>query len=440
MRFANATREKIQNISRRPLVRNVGVVAVGTALAQAVAMAFSPLITRLYGPDAFGVLSVFMSLLTILAPVAALTYPIAIVLPKFDADAIALSRLSLVTALLLSLITGLALLLFGTYITGFLNIETIKPYLYLIPVAMFLSALLQIAQQWLLRRQQFSFTSKMGVLQAIMVNSLKLGAAFFSPVAASLIFITTIGNGLHAAMLSRKLTREYAMMFRTKLRKSAVTIKSIALKYKDFPLFRSPQMLINSISQSLPVLILTTYYGPASAGFYGIGRTVLGRPSQLIGKSVSDVFYPRAAQAGQNGEDITKLLVKSTAMMALVGFLPFAIVSAVGPWLFSLVFGAEWDVAGRYAQWMSLWLYFAFLNRPAVSIIPVIKQQQFFLYYEVISSILRASALVAAFHLYASDVYMIAAFSLAGVALNIFLISYVIWKTRQIKTENKKPV
>jgi len=36
------------------LVRNVALVGSGTAGAQAITMAFSPVITRIYGPEAFG--------------------------------------------------------------------------------------------------------------------------------------------------------------------------------------------------------------------------------------------------------------------------------------------------------------------------------------------------------------------------------------------------
>ena len=85
---------KIASLSKSKFVRNVATVATGTAGAQAISIAFSPIITRLYGPDSFGLLGVFMALVAVLAPLAALTYPIAIVLPKEDSDARALGWLS----------------------------------------------------------------------------------------------------------------------------------------------------------------------------------------------------------------------------------------------------------------------------------------------------------------------------------------------------------
>src|SRR5690606_8930446 len=142
---------------------------------------------------------------------------------------------------------------------------------------------------------------------------------------------------------------------------------------------RAPQILINAISQSMPILLLASFFGPASAGFYSIGRTVLGMPTQLIGKSVGDVFYPRIAEAANNGENITRLLTKATLALAAVGILPFGIVMIFGPWLFEFVFGGEWKIAGEYARWLALWSFFAFVNRPSVKSIPVLNLQGQFL-------------------------------------------------------------
>src|SRR5699024_4538293 len=120
------------------------------------------------------------------------------------------------------------------------------------------------------------------------------------------------------------------------------------------PVYRAPEMFLNAISQGLPVLMLTAFFGPASAGFYTIGRTVLNIPSQLIGKAIGDVFYPRIAEAANNKEDLNKLIKKATFVLSGIGIIPFGIVILFGPSLFSFVFGSDWIIAGEYARWISL--------------------------------------------------------------------------------------
>src|SRR5699024_7196364 len=97
------------------------------------------------------------------------------------------------------------------------------------------------------------------------------------------------------------------------------SIKYLAKKYYDFPVYRAPQVLLNGVSMSLPVLMLTTFFGPVSAGFYTLSRTALSAPTQLIGKAVGDVFYPRISEAAHKKEDITGILIKSTISLFLVG-------------------------------------------------------------------------------------------------------------------------
>src|SRR3569832_2124730 len=76
---------RLQQLARRPFVRNVIALTTGTAAAQVVTVIFAPLVARQYGPAAFGALGAFTAVLGVLAPGASLTYPIAMVLPKDDA-------------------------------------------------------------------------------------------------------------------------------------------------------------------------------------------------------------------------------------------------------------------------------------------------------------------------------------------------------------------
>ena len=179
--------------------------------------------------------------------------------------------------------------------------------------------------------------------------------------------------------------------------KPRISLKKLAMQYYDFPLYRAPQVFLNAISQSLPVLMLASFFGPESAGFYAICKTVLGVPSLLIGQAVGDVFYPRITEASHQGEDLSQLILKATIALAAVGLLPFAIVVAFGPQLFSFVFGGEWLRAGEYARWLALWMFFGFLNRPSVAAIATLSIQGFFLVFELVSIGVRIVALAIGF-------------------------------------------
>ena len=113
----------IRSIFKSTFVRNVAMIAGGTVFAQLVTIAFSPIITRLYGPGAFGVLGVFLSVVTILSTISSLCYVHAVVLPKEDADGLRILYLSLKIAAIISLISAGIVIPFRQNIAVLLGME-----------------------------------------------------------------------------------------------------------------------------------------------------------------------------------------------------------------------------------------------------------------------------------------------------------------------------
>ena len=406
---------------KRPFVRNVAIMATGTAAAQAVTMALSPFVTRLYGPEAFGMLGVFMAVVGIVSPIAALTYPTAIVLPKRNDDAKQLVRLSILVSLGISLCSAILLLLFHKHIVEMFHIEDISSYLYLIPFIILFSGFQQVTEQWLIRTKQFAITAKVTFIQAIVIQGSKVGIGFIHPVATVLIMLTVVGQLLKPLMMlsffkmKPKHSEEVTNDDRNSLRK-------LASIHKDFPLFRAPQVFLNAVSSSLPLLMLTSFFGPAAAGFYSIGRTVLSIPSELIGKSVGDVFYPRISEAANDGENLTALIKKATLTLGAVGIVPYGIVVLIGPWLFGFVFGEAWVTAGEYARWIALWVFFMFINQPSVRALPVMSAQSFHLKFTILTLVTRVGVLAIGYYAFSNDLIAVALFGISGAILNLLLI------------------
>lgn len=78
------------------------MLVAGAAGAQVTSVLFYPLITRLFGPETLGVLGTFTAVAAMASSLAALAYPLAIVLPRNDRDAIALARVSFFISILLA--------------------------------------------------------------------------------------------------------------------------------------------------------------------------------------------------------------------------------------------------------------------------------------------------------------------------------------------------
>ena len=420
---------KIRQLTQSKFARNVAVVATGTAGAQAIAMAFSPAITRIYGPETFGAMGTFIAIFEMVSPLAALSYPLAMVLPKQDSDAIGLAKISLWIALLTSLITALVLILFKTPIVEAFNLHAIEPYLLILPVTMFFSVLMTISSQWTIRKRLFNLKAKSAILQAFIIGLMKAGLGLLNPSAVILIGTTSFGYLLQAILIGvgvREKNKEDKEDKPSKL--SNYEAIGLLKQYKDFAYYRSPQIFLNSVGQSLPILMLANLFTPAAVGFYVLARTVLFVPSNLIGTSVAEVFYPKFVETIRNGESGKKLLVKACATLAAIGSLPYLVLIAFGPWLFALIFGADWKEAGEYSRWMSIWLFVVLVTRPIIAAIPALSLQGLFLAFEAIAVLIRVLAILIGYLWIGTALGAVMAFSLSNAIIYAALTALIIRK------------
>src|SRR5699024_9593821 len=144
------------------------------------------------------------------------------------------------------------------------------------------AGIMQVSEQWLIRINQFAINAKANFLQSLVTNGSKVGMGLIYPTATVLVVLQVLNNGIKAFMLITLYKKSKYKSNVVESKENVHSVRELAVKHKDFPIYRSPQVLLGAISDSLPILLLTSLFGPASAGFYNIGRTVLGLPSRLI--------------------------------------------------------------------------------------------------------------------------------------------------------------
>src|SRR5699024_1240372 len=328
---------------------------------------------------------------------------------------------SLYLTIIISIISILVLYLFNKNIISLFNLDDIQFLIYLIPLVILFAGIMQVSEQWIIRTNQFSINAKTTFFQSAITNLSKVGIGFFYPTAVVLVVIQACTEGLKALLISLSVKKSNYKSNNNS--EEVLSTKKLIKKHKDFPLYRAPEELFSSLSQNLPILLLTSFFGPAAAGFYTIGRTVLSMPSRLIGKAIGDVFYPRITEAANTGENLSKLIKKATYALVGVGIIPFSLVILFGPFLFTLVFGSEWTTAGEYARWIALFSFSTFINKPAVKSMPVLNAQRFHLLFTIFRATTRALALVVGFLVFDSDIVGVALFGIVSFITNIMLIS-----------------
>ncbi|WP_081647694.1 lipopolysaccharide biosynthesis protein [Pseudorhodobacter ferrugineus] len=363
-----------------PLLRNVFAVASGTALAQVIVFAFSPLITRIYSPEVFGLQGVFMSLVSILSPVISLRYPMAIVTAETEDEMLQLARLSLIVTAVLSCALGLLLVAGGAPLAAVFGAEGLGLLIYLLPVATCFVAIQDVADYRAARLGAFRLVGKVTAIVAFVTSLAKVLSGLAAPVAATLIVFNGLAPAFKAALLQRGTKSLPVRVPRLGRAKMFTLLK----KYRDFPIYRAPTDLLNAVSQALPVILLAALFSPLVAGFFVLARSVTNLPMNVLGVAIGNVLYAKFADMERSKQPLFPLVFKITVVLLCVPGTALAAAALFFPALFSFVFGEVWRASGEYAMWMSLWLICMLVNIPTVRALPVIQRQGLHLVFNIV--------------------------------------------------------
>jgi len=182
---------------------------------------------------------------------------------------------------------------------------------------------------------------------------------------------------------------------------------------------------LNSISQNIPILLFSTLFSPAVAGFYALTHRILQAPIQLVANSTRSVFYQKASQMYANREDIRPLYLSTTKGLIKLFILPFFIILLFGEEIFSLLFGEEWATSGMIAQITIIWFFFTFINPPVTVMYNILNQQKVQLIFQVIGLISRALAIYAGYYFLNDYIYSIIFFIAVSVLHNLLIFAYI---------------
>ncbi|MED0631617.1 oligosaccharide flippase family protein [Escherichia marmotae] len=412
-------------ILNNKFLKSVVIIASGTALAQIINLATIPLITRLYGPEAYGMMGSFMSIVNVLIPLSALSYPIAVVLPRKDTVSNIIVRLSLILGIATSLIVLIGLILYT-----FLKDDSGMPswYIAVIPLTILILPLQQCGQQWLIRKKQYSVIAKVSIIQSVVLNALKILVGLPFHGVKTLVIITAIGYWLQALQFFHNAKKNGLVIINSKFLRN---LPKVSRAYSDFPIYRTPQVLVNALSQSLPIFVMGFYFGATQVGYFSLAQTILGAPVTLLTGALSNVLFPKITQKVNNRELISPLIKKSFLGLVALSTSIYVTIILFGPQLFSFIFGHEWEIGGVYGRWMALYCIFWLSARPAIDAIPSLKIQRQFLIYEVCSLLLRFTGLITGIMIYNDSIYAMIFYSIINALCYFSLLLFVLWESKK---------
>ncbi|MBL4689705.1 MAG: oligosaccharide flippase family protein [Nannocystaceae bacterium] len=383
-------RRLLKLIPTRASTGKVAAVALGTGAGQGMVVLASPFVTRLYSATEFGTLAAFASLLGIALAAASLRYERAILLPKADADARALTGVSLYVAVCTGLATALVLWLASDTIAATLDSEELGRFLWTVPAALAAAAVTQVSVQWALRKEAYTVIGGARFAEggAKALAQLGFGVAAFGTL--GLLLAEVGASALGAAFLWIRLRLGSVVPG-----PMAPSVRAMMNRYWKFPVYTAPGSILNAAGLQLPTLLLATAYGLQVAGLYALGQRVVSAPLGLVGQAIGQVYVGRAADAVRNSpERVLGLYLRSTARLCLFAIPPAVGLGLFGPDLFAYVFGPQWRDSGVYVQIFAVAMVAQFTVVPVSQTLVLLERQELQLAWDVGRLVLVSLAVV----------------------------------------------
>lgn len=414
---------------KKEFVKNVLTLITGSGLSQVVIYASILVLTRLFSTELFGIYMLFSSATLILKPLATLQYEFAIVLPKKDTDAINLVGFSFIILVSYCLLLLVIIFFFNKNIADFFNIKELANFIYLLPVSVFLFGGVSIFDYWNNRANMFKNISKGLLAKSVVMSSTQLATGASSFNSLGLIPGMLLGQFLQLLFLIKASVN--SMVHLTK----EISLKRmlfLAKRYKDIPVFNTIINLTNNLSNELPVLLITKYFGLASSGIYGLAIKFTRAPVGIFQQSINQVFFNKASKIYNDEGNLHELVIKTAKHLLFISsflFIPLFIVS----FYLDIIFGENWTDVGLYSRILIPWLFFGFLSNPITPLILILNKQKTMVVFDAFLLVFRFLALFLGYYFYNSIVIALILFSGIGMLFNILIFIYLLKTSKEKK-------
>ncbi len=397
----------------------------GNTIAIFVGFLFTPFIARVYTPSAYGLFSLYLSLCQNLIIISTLQLPRAFVLPEDEQKFESLLVLAFKCAFITFGVTLALSLFWGTWILEKVGISRDFSgfFIYVIPFAVLVNSLNDIFRSWNIRRKLFNRNAATQVFSSVFARSTALGYGY-----------ATSGhiNGLIFGDFVSKILDSVTLLGKSGLKRTTEIFKrfwlnrdiEILKEYKSYPLFILPGLGLQILVTQLPIYVAVMFFKPEQAGYYSFAVSLLNIPVNILAGAIAPVFLQKATETFRNEPtQLSGLILKMTNRMFYLGLIPIVFLAVFGKEIFVIILGGQWETAGVFAGYMSLYYLFFLVYYPLNAIYRIHKKEHLNLVLNTIGFALNVCGLLVGI---LNNDYPLALFCFAATSLLQYVIGIIV--------------
>lgn len=372
--------------STADIIKNMAVLASGTAFAKLIAFILTPIITRIYTPEDFGLLAIFTSTLALMAPLITFRYSVTIPLPSNTGLAVNILVLTIAITIFISGLFTTVLYLGGDLIFGVFSMPQLANLWWLLGIGVFFIGLYESLSSMAVREKMFSTLSRTKIHRAVFGSLTQIGFGLLGVKPLGLLIGNVVSQSAGFLTIFRKVKQIIINEINTV---SLSRLKFLAKWYIAFPKFQIGSRFLLALSSKLPIIFVAYIYDPDATGQLSLSLMVVAIPMSLVGEAIGKAYYSEIAEIGRKKTgQIKQITDQLTKKMFFVSLIPFLVLLVFSPVLFEIVFGENWIEAGWLTSALSFSLISQFISSPISNTLSVFRKEDYYLKIQIFRIIL----------------------------------------------------
>lgn len=327
---------------KNSFLKGVSKIVGWSLLGQLFLLAITPIVTRLYQPEHFGVFSSFFALASIFGVLVCCRYELALPLTKTDSElssgVLAVSLINITLSLLSTL--GLAVFMYLSPAT----LPFDQSYLIWLFLIVLFIGFFRTSNYIGTRYGLFGKIGQAKFAHSFSNGACQLGAGMASP-SGEVLIISYFAGQVAFILRVFQATKEKVVTSISRLR-AGYFIR----KYKKFPMHDLPGAILDVVSANILLILFSVYFSPLVAGFYLLAERVLFIPVNLLSQSISQVYINKLSSEEVGGGFSIKLALV-LSVVATVGVL---IVTVMPANVYIGFFGESWSGVVAYLPFVAI--------------------------------------------------------------------------------------
>jgi lipopolysaccharide exporter len=404
----------------KAFIKDTSTVFSGKLFIALLALLTTPILTRLYNPEAYGTFALFNSAVQNLVIFGTLALPSALLTAKKEYLTNYLKLTSVVIAIF-SIIIAIVLYIFSFFISEKSNyLSVFYDYWYLVPIGFLLTSATLTLSSLQLRLKEFSLATKINVAEAITAKTANLVNGILKMAGLGLILSDLIAKFIGLIFLIIKFPKQLLNDKKIYLAELKTTFRQL----KDFPLYVMPAQWVSILSTQLILWFIAYKFSAHELGKYTVALALLNIPLHILSNS----FQPVITQRFVDARDTTNTVFSMKKILSLLGVISLVVFGGlfmIPPTWFVYFLGEQWIGIGAIIKILCGWHLILFIDQSINNGFLVFKKQRQKLYLNLVDLGLQVGVLTIAFLFTIELSHFIVFFVLTKVIASVLRIGYV---------------